>query len=49
MPRKNKEDFTTISIKKTDYKKLKKYRVPKSRPYWIIINDILNGKIKIEE
>jgi len=41
MPRKNKEQYTTISIKKTLLEKLKKLKIHKNQPYSEVIERIV--------
>ncbi len=44
MPRKNKKDFTTISIKRNDLKKLEKIKIHPNQPIWEVIKKILKYK-----
>ena len=37
----------TIKIKVAEHKKLSNYKVKTSVPYWKIIKDIIEGKIKV--
>lgn len=45
MPRKNKEEFTTISIKRKDLKKLEEIKVHPNQPIWEVIEKILKNAI----
>jgi predicted CopG family antitoxin len=44
MARKDKEDFTTISIRRTEYKKLDDYKEYNSEPLWLVIKRLLEEK-----
>lgn len=44
MKQQRQKQFTSISIKKEDYKKLVDYKVHPNQPMWEVIRDHLNKK-----
>jgi len=44
MEKRNKKDFTTICIRKIEYKKLKDYQDYGSEPMWIVIKRVIENE-----
>ena len=49
MPRKNQEEFTSISIRKIELKKLEKYKIHPNQPMWEIIKKFINNAVKSDQ
>ena len=49
MVRKNKKEFTSISIKKKELKKLEDYKVHPNQPMWEVIKNIINNQREVEK
>jgi hypothetical protein len=44
MARKKPKDFTTIALRKEEYKKLSKYREYDGQPMWVVIKKFIEEK-----
>ena len=40
-------EFKNIPVKEIEYKKLKDYRIKTQVPFWKIIKDLIDGKLKL--
>jgi len=49
MARKNPKDFTTISIRKKEYKKLSKYKEYDGQPMWVVIKNYIEESERIKK
>ncbi len=45
MEKQRQKQFTSISIKREDYKKLSDYKIHPNQPMWEIIKSILNKEV----
>jgi hypothetical protein len=49
MARKNPKEYTTIELKKKDFKKLSEYKIHKNQPMWEIISKLIKGELNSDD